>query len=206
MTSSARILVGGVTFAAFALALPLGARAGGPTFVHPVAITLKTVSQTTTNSGDLKPDPFTAKTVAVFEACQEATPTKTQGIFLMLNCDGLGNSIVAAETSPTFQILQTIGEVFFDMDFFVQTTKNLDTKSASVPVAITLDCNGSTTTVQLRGIMDLKYGPNTSGVGAPVVCPVSGAVKVVGSGVNSGVGDFLVDDGSSITIKKGTLP
>jgi hypothetical protein len=190
----------------FALALPLRARAGGPTLVYPVAITLKTISQTTTNSGDSKPDPFTAHAKAVFEACQEATPSKTQGIFVLWNCDGLGNSIVAAETEPTFQILQTVGEMFFDMDHLVRTTKKLTTKSASVPVAITLDCNSSTTTVQIRGIMDVKFAANTSGMGAPIVCPESAKVKVVGSGHNSGVGNFVVDDGSSITIKKGKLP
>lgn len=205
MTSNLVTRLAVMASASFVLGIPLRSQAGGPTFVHPVAITLKTVSQATTGSGELKPDPFTAKSNAIFEVCQGTAPTKTQGIFLLLNCDGLGNSIVAAETDPTFQILQTVGEMFFDMDFFVQTTKKMTTKSASVPVGITLDCNGSTTTVQLRGIMDLKYAINTAPIG-PAACVESGKVKVVGSGSSPGPGDFLVDDGSSISFKKGKLP
>jgi hypothetical protein len=201
MTSNPGICFGIAAAALFALAAPSRANAGGPIITaQQLAITLKTVSQTDTSSGNLKPDNFTAKTNDIFAACVGTPPTKTQGIYLFLNCSDLsvGGTILAIETQPLTS-LAAVGTMAIDTDLLVATTKDagMTRTSAIAPVEISISCNGGATTAEFFGVMSLKF----SALGS-AVCPDSGQVKILGAGHNTPPGDFIVNSGSSIAVKK----
>ncbi len=190
----------GIAAAILVAAVPPGHAGGGIVTAHPLSITLKTVSQTTNEKGEHRPDPFTAKTGDVFNACVGRPPSKTEGIYLFLNCTSLDlpNEIDAIDTQPLTK-RASVGTVSFDTTFKVFADKKGTLKSVSLPVTITIDCtaNSVTTTAEFHGTMDLNYTP----VGTTTsVCPMSGKVKVTGTAVGA-PGNTIVDDGSSITIK-----
>jgi hypothetical protein len=185
--------------ALFSLGAPLRAQAGGATTAHPVTMTLKTVTQMTTGSGDSKPDKVTGTVKDVFELCTGAPATKTQGIYFFINCGFPNdNTIAAIETNP-LGLIATVGEVSFDLLRGVQTTKSggATLKAVTVPVEVTIDCAGSTTTATMEGIMDLTFSDL-----AGQDCLDSAKVKLTGSGHSTVPGDFIIDDGSQFQAKK----
>jgi hypothetical protein len=198
----------------FALAAS-GANAGGPITAQQLSLSLKSVSQTDTNSGDQKPGKHTANTKEVFEACMgnSTPPTKTQGIYLFLDCNALNvgtdpvtGTILAIDTAvlpPT--ALATVGTLTIHTDFGVLTTKSGGAKptSVTVPVEVAIDCNASATTAELVGVMTMKL----SLLGVSDFCPDSGSIKLLGAGntedlVTMNPIDFIVDNGSTIGVKK----
>ncbi len=167
---------------------------------HKMSISLKTASQMTNNSGDLKLDRVTVNTNDLFEACVGDPATKTQGIYLFINRNDLDdNRIVAVETQPLTELAE-VGSIDFDddADLFVKSTSNhgATLKSASIPAEIEIDC-GPTALAQLHGIVDLNY----KALGQEM-CPNTASVKAVGKGSSTlAGGDFIVDDGTSLSAK-----
>jgi hypothetical protein len=181
--------------------MPLRASAGGPTTAHKVTITLKTISQTTNSKGDGQPDKVSAKTSDVFAACVGHSPSKTEGIYLFLNCGDPNLStgtIEAMDTQPLTDLGQ-VGTLTSDTEFVVVSTKGggATRTAVSVPVQISISCNAGGTTADLFGIMNVKY--STLGTTS---CPNSVSLKVVGTGFNDPPGDFTVGDGSSVSAKR----
>lgn len=176
------------------------AKAQAVVTAHKMTISLKTLSEMTTNSGDDRFDRVNANTNQLFEACVGHPPTRTQGIYLFIDCsDPDNNQIAAVETQP-LTLLSSVGSIDFDNNpnLFVRSTSNHGTvlKSASVPAEITLDC-GAPAMASLRGIVDVNYK-----LLGQDYCPNSAAVKAVGSGSSSlAGGDFIVDDGTSLQAK-----
>jgi hypothetical protein len=167
---------------------------------HKMTISLKTLSQMTNSSMDLKFDRVNVNTNDLFEACVGDPPTKTQGIYLFIDCSNLDNNVIAAvETQPLLELAE-VGHIDFDdnANLNVKSTSNHGTtlKSASIPAEIELDC-GLTAQATLHGIVDINY----KALGQDI-CPNSAAVKAVGTGSSTlAGGDFIVDDGTSFSVK-----
>ena len=189
----------GLAFALVAFGSPLAASAGAaPITAHPLRMTIKVVAQTVNSNEDQTPDKVTADVKDVFEECRGAPPENDQAVYLFLNCANLNdNTILAIDTDPV-AALEEIGSIDFDLVNAVNTTKEGILKAKTLPVDIELTCNGNTA-IEVTGIMDLKFS-ELSPVNA---CPESGSVKITGVGdTPSAGGRFLVDDGSSISVKK----
>jgi hypothetical protein len=198
MTSSLAI-----RFASAALlvaALPLRAHAGGAIVTaHELTMTIKVTSQGQTNSGEDRFDSSTLKVNDVFELCTGSKPTKTQGVFLFMNCSNLNNNEIDAIGTQPLTGIASVGAINFDLAHLVDATKNGDRKSASVPVTLEIDCGGGALVAAVSGIMDIKY----SALGQ-TVCPESAQVKITGSATSNNLGEppsFIVDDGSSVKAK-----
>jgi hypothetical protein len=192
--------LGAVAALLCSLAIPLRADAGGATTAHQLTMTIKGSAQGTNNSGDGINDRATGSIKDVFALCTESLPTKTQGVYLFLNCDALNDNLIAAVETDPFTGLQEVGSVDFDLANQIVTTKSGDTKLITVPVAISLNCNGGALVVEASGIMDIKYSPLAAGP----ICPLSATLKITGVGTsNSGLipDSFILDDGSSVKAK-----
>ena len=189
-------LFGLAAIAALALAAPLQAQAGGATTAHKLSISLHAVAQTTNGHGDNVPDKTTADANDVFKACVGTKPAKDEGVYLFLNCTDLTDNVIAAiDTNPLFDTAVQVGSVDFDLGHMVTTTSNGVRKSATVPVTISISCDGATTTATLNGIMTMNF----SALGAADSCPLNAKVNVTGTGHDPGPGDFIVNQGSAIS-------
>ena len=190
----------GLAFGLVSLGSPLVASAGGALFTaHPLTLTVKGVAQTVNSSKDQKEDKLTVNVKDLFAECRGAQPTKDQAVFLFLNCADLTDNTIRAISTNPIASLEEIGSIDFDLANAVNTTKNGVLKSKTVPVSIELTCNGGDTDVTVSGIMNLKF----SALNAVDACPDSGSVKITGVGQTASAGGpFLVNDGSSITVKK----
>jgi hypothetical protein len=179
------------------LCVPFLAHAGAEVITaHELTITIKSLSQTTDSHDNDKPDKTSVDRKDLFELCVGRRPQSDEGVFLFINCTNLNqNQIMAIDKNPLTG-LQEIGSMDFDLDHAVVTTKNGVLKSATIPVEVTLECGD--TAVDAFGAIDIKY----SDLGALDACVESAKVKVTGTGVTPGPGNFIVDDGSSITVKK----
>ena len=199
MTSNSVTRLASVASAFFALAIPLRSQAGGAIVTaHQLAITFKTVSQAQSSAGDDKPGKFTASTNDIFESCVGTPPTKTQGIYLFIDCaDPNNNTIAAIDTQPMLTTLALLGSITFDLNSGVQTTKQLAITASTVPAQIALSCNGALTTADVFGIVNVKFAALAS-----TICPDSLTVKIIGTGSNPVPGDFIIDNGSSFNAKK----
>jgi hypothetical protein len=182
------------------LASPLQARAGGVvTTAHQLSISLHTLSQTTNSKGDDIGDKVNASQKDVFTQCVGTAPAKDEGIYLFMNCADLtDNTIAAIDTNPLFDTKVIVGSVDFQMANMVRKEKGGVLQSATVPVEIQLNCTGGTTTADVFGIMSLTF----STLGANPACPLSGKVDVIGSGHSPSPGNFIVNNGSAISVGK----
>jgi hypothetical protein len=206
MSTSLRICLGISATALLVLGTASRAHAGGgPITAHQLAITLRTISQTDNASLNQIPDRFNAQTKDVFEACTGSAPTKTQGLYLFLDCsvvnagvDPVPGTILAIETNPLSRITD-VATVQIHTDFQVISTKSAGTIRTQLiaPVEIALSCNGASTTATLAGVMTMKYSALSTSV-----CPDSASIKILGAGDSVGPGEFTVDAGSLITVKK----
>jgi hypothetical protein len=163
-------------------------------------MTVKGLSQTTNNSGDDKFDRTTGHVDDVFALCTETSATKTQGVYLFLNCTDLNDNLIAAVETDPLGGIAIVGELDFDMAHRVDSETKGDLKSSSIPVTVSINCNGGALVVEGHGVMDIKW----SALSAGGICPLSGSLKLTGAGTgNSGQTppSFIVDDGSSISIK-----
>ncbi|HXX48478.1 MAG TPA: hypothetical protein VEN47_09635 [Myxococcota bacterium] len=193
--------------AALVLATPLPALAGGAETAHPLSLTLKLAGQTTDKAGDDVVGKLTVKSIDVFEGCTGiSTPTKTEGLYLFINCaDPNSNEIDAVDTSgtPTSPptLLASVGSVDIGAPV-IDTQKAGSTTAVIAPVKVNISCNGGDTTATLFGILNLKFSPLMVGGS----CPFSGGMKIVGFGQDPNVqtpdNEFLVNDGSSLSIGK----
>ena len=190
----------GVALIGLALSLPLQARAGGVvTTAHQLTVSLHTLSQATNNSGDDVADKVNANQKDVFTQCVGSSPAKDEGIYLFLNCADLtDNTIAAIDTNPLFDTAVIVGSVDFDLAHMVRKEKNGVLQSATVPVQVHLNCAGGTTTADVSGIMSMTFSP----LGGNPACPLSAKVSVVGTGHNPAPGDFIINNGSSISVGK----
>jgi len=186
----------GIAVASLMVAVPLSALAGGgPITAHQLTIKIKALSQTTNGKGDDVGDSTGANQKDVFQTCVGTSPTKTQGMYLFLDCSNLNNNVIAAiDTNPLFDTAVGTGDVSFDMAHMVTTQKKGVLVKAVVPVDITLSCNGDATHVDATGIMTINY----TALGSSPACPSSASVSVTGTGVNPQPGDFILNSGSSI--------
>jgi hypothetical protein len=176
---------------------------GGPITAHLLSMTVKSVNQTTNSASQQKFDRTTGNVKDVFQACVESSPTKTQGVYLFLDCSDLNhNTIAAIDTNPLFATNVPVGEINFDLDNIVVSTTGGIVKSSTVPVTVEISCNAGALVTEVSGIMDLQY----TALGANPSCPSSGSVKITGSGTSNLTGlippTFIIDNGSSITVKK----
>jgi len=181
------------------LASPLSALAGitGPVTGHPLSIRLKIVHQTTNSSDDQKPEGQSRNEKDLFEACVGTPPTKTQGVFLFLDCADLSTNVIAAiDTTDPNTALTQVGTLEFDMDHEVTTTKTGVVTQQALPVQITLSCPLSSIDATAFGIMTLKF----SELDMVDSCPVSGSVKIIGFGDDPD--PLVLNNGSSISIGK----
>ena len=186
--------------ALFAAGTPFIARAGGTLITaHQLNMSIKVVSQTVNSSKDQKEDKVTVDVKDVFAECRGTPPQKDEAVFLFLACTDLNdNTILAIDTNPV-TALEEIGSVDFDLANRVNTTKNGILKSSLIPVSIELTCNGGDTQIDVTGIMDMNFSP----LDPLNACPESASVKITGVGdTPSAGGPFLVNSGSSITVKK----
>lgn len=188
-----------ISVVSLALATPLVASAGtGPITAHPLSIKLKTVTQMSITKGNDRPDNGTANQKDVFESCVASSPTKTQGVYLFMNCaDPTINMIAAIDTDPLFDTAVFVGTVLIDTNHGVGTVKNGVLTKVIVPVEVQLNCNGGLTQVDAHGILNMKF----SALDTSDACPQSGSITFTGTGTDPGPGDFIVNEGSSITIK-----
>ena len=200
MTTQSFAVRFGIGAISLALAIPLPAFAGGggPITAHALTIKIKAVSQTTNSSDDDRPDSTGANQKDVFQTCVGTAPTKTQGIYLFLDCSNLANTINAIDTDPLFDTNVPLGEISFDLGHMVTTTKKGVLTKAIVPVEIVLSCNADATHVDAFGIMTINYTP----LGSSPACPSSASVSVIGTGLNPLPGDFILNNGSSISAAK----
>jgi hypothetical protein len=194
-----RLLV--VSIVSLGFAMPGGALAGtAPVTAHPLTIKLKTVSQDpNAPKGAEHPDTTSANQKDVFARCVGSPPTKTQGVYLFMDCgDPTTNMIAAIGTNPPFSPAVQIGTLEIDTGHGVSTMKNGILTKVIVPVVVHLSCNTDTTHVDAPGIMTIKF----SALGTSNACPLSGSIQMLGAGVDPGPGDFIVNTGSSISIGK----
>ncbi|HTO08945.1 MAG TPA: hypothetical protein VMR86_17990 [Myxococcota bacterium] len=191
----------GIALALLSLAIPHTAAAGGgaPITAHQLSIKLKAISQDpNAPKGDERQDNVSANQKDVFQTCVGSPPTKTQGVYLFIDCgDPTTNMIAAIDTDPLFDTAVAIGSLEIDTEHGVTTSKNGIMTKVVVPVVVHLSCNGDTTHVDAPGIMTVKF----SALGTSDSCPLSGSIQMVGAGVDPGPGDFIVNSGSSISIK-----
>ena len=190
----------GIAVISVSLAIPLTAAAGGgPITAHQLSIKLKTVRQDpNATKGNERPDGGSASQKDVFESCVGSSPTKTQGVYLFLDCSNPTNNLIAAiDTDPLFDTAVPIGSLDIDTGNGVVTTKNGIMTKVVVPVVVNVSCNTDTTHLEAPGIMTLKF----SALGASDACPSSGSISILGTGTDPGPGDFIVNNGSSISIK-----
>jgi len=184
------------------------ARAGTVVTAHSTSISLHARTEFTNNSGDEKTDSTSASQKDLYQACTGTKPTNTQGIYVFFtsDTDDSGNcttppdkaDILAIDTKPlTFEA--SVGTIAFG-DPLIENTKShgATLTTIKVPATVHIDCNGSSTTADLRGILNLTYKALSSG---KPICPISGSIKVIGSATNpSAPEDLVIDDGSSIRI------
>ncbi|HTO06729.1 MAG TPA: hypothetical protein VMR86_06695 [Myxococcota bacterium] len=163
-------------------------------------MTLKLASQGESNSGDGRMDRTSLDVKDVFEVCTGARPTKTQGIFLFMNCGELTNNTIAAIDTQPFGELAPVGGLSLNGPL-ISVTKNGDTKSVTMPATLQISCDAGMGGLALiaPGVLTLKY----SALGG-TTCPESATLKVTGSGGSSSVGlpgSFIVDDGTAVKAK-----
>jgi len=195
-----------IAFASAALLaslVPLRANAGGVLITaHELNITLKLTDQGTTSGGENKITRSTENQKDVFSVCTGSPPTKTQGVFLFMQCGAFSalntNEIDAIDTNPLTG-LQKVGSLSFDTTHLVDMTKSGGVvKQVSVPVVLTLNCGENLSGIAW-GTMDLKYSDLST-----VSCPESATMKITGSGgsANQALPPlFIIDDTSSLKAK-----
>ena len=188
--------------AAFALSLP--ARAGAPVTVytaHELSFNLKLVSQDNdSSSGDDRAHKDSVDVKEAFNLCVGSKPLKDQAVFLFTVCSdpNAPAEIIAIDKDPVLDGLESLGTVTFDVGDAVFTERNGDLKTALAPVEIAFSCNSDEERFTATGMIELKFSKLGN-----MDCPDSGKIKLSGVGFSSsGPGEFLVNDGSSITIKK----
>jgi hypothetical protein len=176
--------------------LSFTARAGAPLIytAHELSFSLKVVSQDEASNGDDKPHKESANAKDVFEICMGRSPAKDEAIFMFTICQQPENGaqIIAIDKDP-LEGLQSLGTIEFFASDAILTEKNGVLKTVLVPVEVHFSCNSDTVQFEAAGIMELKLSP----VGTEDACAESGKIQLTGLG--SG---FLVNDGSSISIKK----
>ena len=190
----------GIAILSLSLCVPLAALAGtAPVTAHQLSIKLKAISQDpNAPKGAERQDNVSANQKDVYQTCVGSPPTKTQGVYLFINCgDPTVNVIAAIDTDPLFDTAVGIGSLEIDTGHGVTTSKNGIMTKVVVPVVVHLSCNTDTTHVDAPGIMTMKF----SALGTSDSCPLSGSIQILGAGVDPGPGDFIVNSGSSITIK-----
>jgi len=197
MTSRLAIAFACAWTSALAWAIPLELQAQTVVSAHELTSSLKIVSQS--QSGGVQKGSFNQKDL--FKLCSGNAPTKTQGVFLFLDCADVstGPVLAAIETSPLTG-LATVGTVTLDGAHAVTTSKGGDLKTEAIPALIHVDCNG--VVADLNGILNLKFSPLSGGTGT---CANTGTLKVTGSGSSSDPNvpaAFIVNDGSSIKANK----
>jgi hypothetical protein len=204
MISNLGIRWGIAAATSLALAVPFSALAGPTTVTaHLLTMSVKSLSQTTNKKDDDVFDRSSANVKDVFTVCVGNSPAKDEAIYLFLDCADLNHNVIAAiDTNPLFGTAVALGQVNFDTVDMVVSEKNGVLKSATTLVQIGLSCNAGALDVGLLGIVTLSY----SALGANPACPSSGSVKIFGTGTSNLTGiippNFIVDDGSSISIKK----
>lgn len=167
--------------------------------VHKVDLTLKTVRQGM-NGLDGKPLKKTWKSDDVFNACfGDLGPD--YGVYAFFECDSLNdNSLVGYYTVNGGS--KAIGSMEFDNGFDVITTTAAGTitKAATAPFTIEVDCGGAIS-FTLTGIADITLKEVEGETCADTV-----KAKITGIGTATDLdGNFIVDQGSSISIKKPIL-
>ena len=190
----------GVALASLTLGIPLPALAGtGPVTAHQLSIKIKAVSQDPSAiKGNERPATVSANQKDVFETCVGSPPTKTQGVYLFIDCaDPTNNVIAAIDTDPLFDTKVAIGTLEIDTTHGVTTSKIGIMTKVIAPVVVHLSCNTDTTHVDAPGILTMKF----SALGSADSCPLSGSISILGAGVDPGPGNFIVNSGSSISIK-----
>jgi hypothetical protein len=194
---------------ALAFGAPTLARAGGTIVTaHSLTISFHAATEFTNSGGDDKTDKTDFKQSDLYQACVGAKPTKTQGVFVFFtnavttDCSTPPTTatILAIDTQPLTR-KAAVGTITFDDPVIVNTQNHGATvKTIKAPATIHIDCNGSTTTAELHGVLNLSYQAFTKG--APV-CPISGSIKPTGSATSpSAPNDVVVDDGSNVKINK----
>jgi len=177
---------------------------------HSLSISLKARTEFTDSSKNDKTDSTSASQKDIYRACVPGNPkpTSTQGVYVFFTSatDVSGNcttppskaDILAIDTKPlTFEA--AVGTIDFG-DPLIENTKSGGTilTTIKVPATVHIDCNGSTTTADLTGVLNLSYRALSSG---KPICPISGSIKLTGSATNPNApNDLVIDDGSSFKI------
>jgi hypothetical protein len=221
MNPKLAIRAGTACAALLAMSIPLRTQAGTAvvTSAHPVAINISVLAQDYFN-GELRPDRERGTSKNILEACLDRPPTRTEALYLFIDCnDPTTNAIEAvnvdASTKPlaTVTNLMTVGHVTFDGAHIVTTTRKTVATSATLPVQVAVSCNSGTTkelTLNLSGIVNLRLSPIGVFSTLPdTVCSLNAISRLTGTGfigsdAFDGPGidlDFLVNDGSSMTVK-----
>ncbi|MFI5317350.1 MAG: hypothetical protein ACHQ6T_16745 [Myxococcota bacterium] len=183
---------------------PLASAGLGTITAHAVTLNLKTATQITTPKNDDKADKVSANQKDLYTKCVGTPPTKTQGIYLFIDCIQppaaiRTHVILAIDTRQPVTRKATVGTITFDTPS-IRTTKGggATLSSFKVPAAVHISCNGGTTTAELSGILNLNYSSlNYSG------CVMSGSMKFTGTATDPNApDDLIIDDGSVMKINK----
>ncbi len=176
-----------------ALSLPRGADAQTVITTHPVKAKLKLLYQDTGNNDQPKIGKLNLNERDVFEICTGEAPTRTQGIFLSIDCENPSNNrIVAADTDPV-SVIEVLGDLNFDEDFSFETESN--NGSASVVSTTELEINCELLELQIRGVANSKFKP----LGDAGGCLDSSTLSLSGP-AEFFVENFIVDTGSKVTV------
>ena len=184
--------------------LPALAHAGTAVFTaHPLAFSLRITNQGINKGGDGVAEHMGGRSQDLFSACVGTPPTKTEAVVLFIDCnDPNTNEIDAVDLATgTPALLAHIGSLTFPTTVAVETTTGGGTipRTEETLAEIDINCTSTVTlTAQVFGVLNVKMLPLSTG---GQVCAESGRIRTVGSGNITSLGDFIVDDGSSIALK-----
>jgi hypothetical protein len=198
MTFKLGIRVAVSAAACVGIAMPLLAHAVGPVTGHLLSMSIRGVSQTTNSKDEDRPRNTSVNAKDVFAGCTSRSPTKSEGVYLFLDCSDLTNNMIAAiDTNRPLDTARFVGTVGFDLTHAVDSSRKGVLQSKVVPVTVEVACDGGAF-LEASGIMTIKY----SALGSSPACPLSASVKITGIGYHEPPGDFIANTGSSITAKK----
>ncbi|MBM4335411.1 MAG: hypothetical protein FJ108_05765 [Deltaproteobacteria bacterium] len=177
-----------------ALCLPNLASAQTTSTTHALKLGVKGLVQDTGSTGLDAIGKFSASETSLFELCTGSAPTKTQGVFLVIDCDFPSNNrIVAAETSPVVTVLEVLGDLHLESDFAAEAeSASAGLNKLVVPASLDLACTDLS--LETSGVLTLKLSPISTG--GPI-CPVSGSLGFSGKAIVEGE-HVIIDLGSKL--------
>jgi hypothetical protein len=184
-TCVARIALG-IALAAFATA----AHAQTAT-VHPASIALKGALQDEAANGDDRIANVNANQKTIYQLYEGAPPSKSQGVFVVCNCEALVCQVVTANTDPA-QVLSAVTEPFEIEPIAVQEKNGVPTRAVA-QVDVDFEPGGDV----LEGSFEAEIDVRLSELGSGQICPSTATLKGNGSLVVDSE-EVLIRDGSSI--------